>query len=112
VSYNCRAGETLSLSDQLMSTNPSYRSLLPDPSSAKRGKFRKVRKDDDQDEDEETSDELRVCPTCEELLVSHLAKMISQSVTELTAIYESMRLTMQEADKLKPTYLEMAESLW
>lgn len=100
--------------DQLMSDNPNYKSILPDPATVaakqKKSKLKKILKDDDEDE-EDTSDELRVCPSCEELLVRHLAKMSSEGKTVLLGLYEKMQATMNDADKLKPKYLEMADSL-
>ena len=102
--------------DQLMSDIPNYQSLLPDPAAtANRQKKRKLKRflkdDDDEEEDEDTSDELRVCPSCEELLVRHLARMSSEGKTEVVGLYEKMQVTMADAEKLKPKYLEMADSL-
>lgn len=99
---------------QLMSDNPNYKSLLPDPaataSKQKKNKLKRFLKDDD-DEDEDTSDEMRVCPSCEELLVRQLARMSSEGKTEVVGLYEKMQATMTDAEKLKPKYLEMADSL-
>lgn len=99
--------------DQLMVDNPDYSSLKPDPGAkTKKRKLRKVLKDDDNDDDDEDfNEELRVCPTCEELLVRQLSKVISQGKTILSALYEKMQLAMRDADRLKPDYLEMADSL-
>ena len=101
--------------DRLMSDNPNYQSILPDPSATrhKKSKLKKILKDKDEEdeEDEDTSEEMRVCPSCEELLVRYLAKMVSGEKIQLTALYERMCFTMNEADKLKPSYLEMADSL-
>lgn len=98
--------------DQLVSDNPEYQSLLPSPGSRrKRGKLSKMLKDDDSDDEEDSSDELRVCPTCEELLIRRLAQMLSEGKTLITALYEKMQSTMNDADNLKPKYLEMNDSL-
>lgn len=106
--------------DRLMSDNPDYHSILPTSTSlskqSKKAKLKKLLKDkrddeDEEDEDEDTSEEMRVCPTCEELLVRHLAKMETGEKTQLTGLYERMWLTMRDADKLKPSYMEMADSL-
>ena len=92
-----------------MSDNPDYNSLVHDTNTqTKRKSFKRLLKDD---EDEDSCEELRVCPVCEELLVRHLAKVLSQGKIILTALYDKMILAMKDADKLKPSYLEMVDSL-
>ena len=104
----------LLLLDQLMVGSPDYESLVPSsgarPSQSKKKKLKKLLKDSD-DEDEDSCDEMRVCGVCEELLVRRLARMQSERKKIVTVLYDKMDSLMTECDRLKPSYLEMAESL-
>lgn len=113
------------LLDPLLHDCPDYASLVPPATTVpkKRFKFR--------DDDDEVSDEIRMCVSCRKLVGRYVLKSNSPNKlmiciivyrrlshlgtlekNELEVLYDKLRATMIDSEDRKPTFIDVAKAIW